>query len=151
MRIGFTGTQRGMTPDQKRVLEDLLRRSDGEFHHGDCIGADAEAHDLAKELPYWIIVHPPVFNSKRAWKGGHEIRAPKDYLDRNKDIVAETERLVAAPGEPQEQLRSGTWSTIRHARKLKRRVYIIMPDGYVKCEGHDLGIVKEPSPVGQGS
>lgn len=134
MRIGFTGTQRGMTPDQKHVVVNLLSQRDGEFHHGDCVGADADAHDIAENLPYWIISHPPVNETKRAFKKAHEFRTPKDYLARNKDIVAETERLVATPGEFEEQLRSGTWSTIRHARKLGRPIWIVFPDGSVKIE-----------------
>ena len=33
-----------------------------------------------------------------------------------------------------EQLRSGTWATVRHARKLKRPIVIINPDGTLLLE-----------------
>lgn len=138
MRIGYTGTQRGMTGDQKHVAVNLLSQRDGEFHHGDCIGGDSDAHDIVINLPYWIVIHPPINKSKRAFKKAHEFREPEDYLARNRGIVDETERLVATPGEFEEQLRSGTWSTIRYARKLRRPIWIIFPDGSVKCEVYDL-------------
>lgn len=50
MRIGFTGTQNGMTKAQKSQLwnsvTDLTPSSIGghEFRHGDCVGADEQAH-----------------------------------------------------------------------------------------------------------
>lgn len=47
MIIGFTGTSRGMTQQQKDALAWLFRLLPGsELRHGDCIGADSEAHDI---------------------------------------------------------------------------------------------------------
>jgi hypothetical protein len=132
--IGFTGTQQGMTEEQKKSLRALLDGGVGELHHGDCIGADAEAHDIADECGYAIILHPPANYSKRAWREvpKHMARPEKAYLDRNKDIVLETTALIAAPAEPEEQLRSGTWSTVRFAKKQGKPVFVILPDGTVK-------------------
>jgi hypothetical protein len=45
--IGFTGTRQGMTAEQKSALRNLLDGGAGDFHHGDCIGADSEAHGIA--------------------------------------------------------------------------------------------------------
>jgi hypothetical protein len=59
-------------------------------------------------------------------------RAKKPYLVRNKDIVIETASLIAAPADPVEQLRSGTWSTVRFARQRGKPVFLILPDGTVK-------------------
>ena len=30
------------------------------FHHGDCIGADAEAHDIAVAMACEIVIHSPI-------------------------------------------------------------------------------------------
>jgi hypothetical protein len=97
------------------------------LHHGDAVGADAEAHDIAIELGCAIVIHPPAIETQRAFMTAADVRAPKPYLDRNKDIVRETTILVAAPAEAVEQLRSGTWSTVRYARRLGRQVHLLTP------------------------
>src|ERR1700730_19108648 len=66
--FGFTGTRQGMTAEQKSALRNFLDGGVGEFHHGDCIGADSEAHDIADECGYGIILHPPTNYSERAWR-----------------------------------------------------------------------------------
>jgi hypothetical protein len=133
MRIGFTGTQRGMTERQRQALSCVLDELHASaFHHGDCIGADAETHDIAAAMGCEIVIHPPVTETKRAWKPAPQIHAPKPYLDRNRDIVRATEMLVAAPAQDIEQLRSGTWSTVRFAGKVGRPVWVILPSGDVR-------------------
>lgn len=129
MKIGFTGTQQGMTENQSVMLHYFLSQCKGEFHHGDCIGADAEAHDIAVIVNLEPVIHPPDIMRKRAFKKATQIRTPKPYLYRNRDIVDECDELIATPKEFKEQKRSGTWSTIRYARKLKKRVTIIYPNG----------------------
>lgn len=132
MKIGYTGTQRGMTSCQVIAVCELL--IPGEFHHGDCIGGDAQAHKLAQDCGLSIVQHPPLNPSKRAWCKGGVILEPKPYLERNQDIVKATEVLIAAPGEDHERLRSGTWSTVRFARKLKRLIWLVLPDGHIVIE-----------------
>lgn len=134
--IGFTGTHKGMTDKQKRELKDVLllwhdAYSDNctiVFHHGDCIGADAEAHDIAWMLGYVIEIHPPIRSKFRAFKNGDYCFKPKPYLERNRDIVDYADdELIACPSSEKEVLRSGTWSTVRYARKQDKKVTIIMP------------------------
>ena len=128
MRIGFTGTRQGMTERQKSAVRDLLASYAGTIlHHGDAIGADAEAHDIALALGCAIVIHPPAIATERAFKTAVEVRAAKPYLVRNKHIVRETALLIAAPAEPVEQLRSGTWSTVRFAHRLGRKVHLLTP------------------------
>ena len=128
-----------MTPEQLTRLQALLRDLEGEFHHGDCVGADAEAHDIALGMAFDIVTHPPIVASKRAWKvGAIRTCAQRSDVARNKDIVRDTELLIAAPSEAEEQLRSGTWTTVRFARRKRRRIFIIHPDGTVVSEGGGL-------------
>lgn len=132
MNIGFTGTQRGMTIKQLEKVFHILIENIGSFsHHGDCIGADAQFHFLAVAVGSRVVIHPPDNPSKRAYcYYATEIREDKPYLRRNQDIVNESDILIATPGETTEQLRSGTWATIRRGRKKKgMTVYIIYPDG----------------------
>lgn len=131
MRVGFTGTQHGMTALQRAALRGVLDSfaRPRELHHGDCIGADSEAHTIGLEIGYTLILHPPVNPHKRAWRTGDIEHPSKEYLARNEDIVRASEVLVACPKEFTEQLRSGTWATIRAARKAGKRVIIVRPDG----------------------
>ena len=131
MKVGFTGTQKGMTGAQKVAFRNLVSKFRAkEFHHGDCIGADADAHDIARELGIYIVGHPPKDPKKRAFKECDVLRPEYEYITRNHHIVDETRYLVATPAEYEEQLRSGTWSTVRYGRK-NSCVFIIQPDGKV--------------------
>lgn len=128
MIIGFTGTQIGMTALQKEIFENLICGLKGEFHHGDCIGADAEAHDIAEKY-LECVIHPPIISAKRAFKKANRICETLNYLARNKAIVIACERMIATPKEFAEQVRSGTWSTIRYAKNSMKSTMIIFPDG----------------------
>lgn len=99
------------------------------FHHGDCTGADEQAHMIARICGYFIVVHPPTDPKKRAWCTGDFAMTPAPYLERNAAIVRSTLELIATPGETVEQVRSGTWATIRQARRLRRPTTIVWPDG----------------------
>lgn len=129
--IGFTGTQKGMSPRQKRELEALLwgLTSCGaqvELHHGDCIGADKEAHDIARQCHAIVHIHPARASLKRAHCEGDVMYVEKENLARNRDIVDAGSLLVAAPDGKRERLRSGTWSTVRYARKTNKEVLILI-------------------------
>lgn len=138
IKIGFTGTRRGMTRLQKNsLIKFLVNFQVDEFHHGDCIGADEEAHELVDNSETESIqIHPPINSDKRAWCTAkytkHVIWKPKPYIARNHDIVDAIDILIACPGESDEQLRSGTWSTIRYAKKKNKTINIIFPDGSIK-------------------
>lgn len=138
-RFGFTGTQRGMTIEQGRQVLDLLKTAT-ELRHGDCIGADKQAHDIALALrgqgqAIRLVGHPPESSLKRAWcKGFDDVRPCRGYLERDWDIAMQCDALIACTKGMEEEVRSGTWATIRYARKLQRHIYIILPDGRVKEE-----------------
>ncbi len=137
--IGFTGNRGGMTDDQKRVFLNIFGTGNNyitEFHHGDCVGSDSDAHDIVRAGMFWqckIIGHPPINDEFRAFKECDELMAPLPYLMRNQNIVKRTHHLIACPVGP-EKVRSGTWSTIRYARKMLRPITILMPNGQVERE-----------------
>lgn len=122
-----------MTEKQKSLLRSNLvafrEDSNNNFHHGDCVGADAQAAEIAREVGYLIHGHPPDKDSQRAFFPSDILYEPKPYLERNKDIVLSSEMLIATPKEREEQKRgSGTWATIRFALKNPpRSVDVIYP------------------------
>lgn len=77
-----------------------------------------------------IIVHPPIDHQFRAYLEGDAKDVMRPYLIRNQVIVEATDVLIAMPNG-EEKLRSGTWSTIRYAKRAGKKVYILMPDGTI--------------------
>lgn len=139
VHIGFTGTQSGMTLNQQGTVYVLiLDLGVTDLAHGDCLGADNEADMIARELDIRRHIHIPTNNSRRAFciarEGLDIVYPPKPYLERNRDIVDSTCALIAAPKEMAETVRSGTWATIRYARKQGKPVWIVWPDGTVSEE-----------------
>jgi hypothetical protein len=143
MIFGFTGTQDGMTKTQRELFYNLCRHFEpGQLHHGDCIGADKNAQELYLSAMYYryqagrgstcVMIHPPIKDDKRAFCTKPHSNVlfhsyePKDYLDRNHDIVDACDILIACPKSHTEELRSGTWATIRYARKRFRPVIILV-------------------------
>ncbi len=127
--LGFTGTQEGVTPEQAQALVIAAKEaSPREFHHGMCIGADHFMGQVLGHVGAIIHGHPPTNTSKMAKCLVDVMHAPKDYLARNRDIVLCSQALLAAP-KGEETQRSGTWSTVRFARKLGRPVIICWPNG----------------------
>jgi hypothetical protein len=132
--VGFTGTQEGMTGAQLSRVRRIVASLYGWLHHGDCIGADAQAHDLARNKGLKVALHPPINPSKRAFCDADLIHQEADYLTRNRAIVNVTDGLIACPKSFEEELRSGTWSTVRYARRLGKPRVIVYPDGSVRNE-----------------
>lgn len=136
--IGFTGTRNGMTDAQKATVDEIIAREVcGDLtvaHHGDCIGADADFHELARGQGLAVIGHIPVDSSHRAFCKFDEERAPLPYMKRNAAIVWESDLMIAAPPTMEELAYGGTWRTVGLARKAKRLLAIVLPDGSVKWE-----------------
>lgn len=124
-----------MTQEQGETLLAFLKRNEiNEFHHGDCIGADAQAHEIALFLKVPVHIHPPLCPGKRAFKHSRFTYPPKLYLERNQDIINSCNILIACPKSRIEEARSGTWATIRHARRKHKEIKIIWPEGEIKNE-----------------
>lgn len=136
-QIGFTGTRHGMTVAQRGAVARLLDElAPAAFvgHHGDCVGADAEFHDLCRARPGSVIViHPGPVSDLEHQAGclGDELREALPHMRRNKNIVLASTVMIAAPFEDTAQDYGGTWRTIGMARKANRPLAILQRSGQV--------------------
>lgn len=136
MKIAFTDSRSGLTIDQRIALRHWVAEhvpDDSHLWHGACVGADEEFVAIFSDLVAGAILHAlpghlPPLTSVRAMALSHVRCLPEDCLVRNRRIVDAGEVLLACPDGP-ERLRSGTWSTVRYARKTGKRVVLFMPDG----------------------
>lgn len=141
IHVGFTGTRRGMSPMQAEVVARVLRVLKTSMlgdrlvaHHGDCIGADEQFHDIARrEDVVAIEVHPGVSRwekmdqEMRAFcKDPDLIHSSAGYLQRNRAIVDACAVLIAAPWEPHRQDRGGTWYTYDYAIRQSKQVALVV-------------------------
>ena len=124
--VGISGTRHGANPKQldkiKAILKSYKRRGAEKFRHGDCIGVDVEAAEIARELGYSIISHPGPLGVGSISDFTME-RLP--FLDRNKVIVRMSDVMLIVPHTNTEVLRSGTWATYRYAKKRNVLIRII--------------------------
>lgn len=117
MIVGFTGSRNGLNDTQQTAIRAcLIELGANEVHHGDCVGADKAFDAIAHELGLKVVIHPPSDEKMRAFCSG-EVLPAKKFIDRNHDIVDACVILIGAPTGSKEQRRSGTWATIRYARK----------------------------------
>jgi predicted Rossmann fold nucleotide-binding protein DprA/Smf involved in DNA uptake len=133
VRIGFTGTRRGMNEIQTTNLDKLLHQhkfSSRWFIHGGAVGADTQAHNIAKRFGYKIKIFPCHSTSLSLF--ADEMAPVMPPLSRNRLLVLDCDLLVATPFEDEEVLRSGTWATIRFARRVKRKIILLFPSGMMQ-------------------
>lgn len=138
-KIGFLGTRHGMSPSQQKALKELIDSKEfSEFHHGDCIGSDAQAHDILSEYKKMnkdikIVGHPPKSAKTRAFCKFDIEMIPDSFHNRNRHIIDATDVFVATP-DISEKVKSGTWNAIRYARMKNKKVYIIHKSGRIEKE-----------------
>lgn len=139
MIVGFTGTRMGMQTAQWRSVFDLCSSwLIKEAHHGLCKGSDDEYHWLLRTLrigPSILIHgHPPInrggVGQLKTFTDCNVMHPDKEYKVRDRDIVDASGRMIATPFCP-EIARSGTWTTVRYARKKLKPLWIVMPDGSI--------------------
>lgn len=132
----MTDIQAHIVFDEMMLLGQVPEDTVTEAHHGLCIGSDAQFHGLLDFMPQTLVVHghPPLNTSKMAEGLICDVmHPPLEYLMRNRAIVDAADTLFAAP-QGEEELRSGTWSTVRYARKKGINIRIIMPNGGSRFE-----------------
>lgn len=139
MKIGFIGTRNGMSESQIKSFESFissLQNKSIEFHHGDCIGSDETSHKIVESLKtkkeIKIIGHLPKYKKYRAFCKFDMEFMPKDYAERNKNIINYTDILIAVPDRT-EEFNSGTWRSIRYAKSQNKIVYIIHKSGRIEA------------------
>jgi hypothetical protein len=127
MKVGVTGS-RFPRPDDyvARLRCHLVSLGATELHHGDCTGWDKQAHDLAVSMGIKTVAHPPSNPSMRAWCKADIVMPEDDYLARNRRIVDAVAFMVAAPDKPACN-RSGTWSTVRYAKRRGVNGVVLTP------------------------
>src|SRR4051794_14173925 len=118
--IFFTGTRKGMTVQQMRVLHELLMQENiGAFHQGLCKGSDIHAATIAASLGFDVHGHPPAGQGQ--WMDDfpcHHFHPALPALERDRVMVDVALKGFATPRSANEQKRgSGTWYTIRYAWK----------------------------------
>lgn len=149
VNIGFTGTQKGMTDEQydtvDRMVKAIVRATslDVVAHHGDCVGADADFHDICEEHRVVVETHPANMDTKRAFKRAKVVHPTMPPLVRNRVIVDSCSLLIVTPRSTKEQVRSGTWATVRYARQCGRVMWIAMPDGSTMVDPRAWGEVND--------
>jgi hypothetical protein len=138
LHLGFTGTRQSLTDVQHRELARAFKVIShfDIFHHGDCVGADTEAHYLVENMGKEIWIHPSTlvkYTANNTTYRGKRFAA-RDPLERNQQIVNWITLLIACPSSKAEAVRSGTWTTVRYARKKGIAILVIYPDGMMKYE-----------------
>lgn len=138
-KLMVSGTRAGMTAAQKDAFVDLLHKhAAAKLLHGDCIGADAECHRLARgaggrELA--VHIYPPKDERQRAWcqvgdAGELVVHEADTFLKRDFKMVKAADLVLAFPSGRKEQRRgSGTWAVIREARRKRVPLVVVFPDG----------------------
>lgn len=140
-KVGFTATRHGLTPLQKEgvyinletilsrhIIEFSIERKEVQFHHGKCKGGDRAGLSIAKQFDFWTVAHPSDLTNWTFFDlESDEERSIRPPLERDYNIVNECDIVIACPFEMDEVRRSGTWSTIRCAKRLNKLLVVIYP------------------------
>ena len=149
LNIGFTGTRQGMSNPQfdevLRIVEMLKKTAprtglyqiaDISAFHGDAVGADSQFDSICTSFGIVRFIYPSNIEGQRAHcedRGARIAAPPAPPLERNVVIVQHSHIMIAAPHIGDEHfagdVRSGTWSTIRKARRASRPLFLVNPNG----------------------
>ena len=140
LKVAFTGTRQGMTEEQAKTVGVWLMNHETEIsqlHHGACIGADVDFHNICIDMEMIRLVHVHPSDNKNT----NQLRQLKQIenvamiwpietpLARDWTMVQHCDILLATPLQDDEVVRSGTWTTVRYARKLRKKVRLIRRSG----------------------
>lgn len=151
--VGLVANRSGLTyPQFRTVCRMFLDRAGTHpvggvevVHLGDGPAADTDFTRLAR----WMRPNPRVVLHSATLPAAEPpglavtVEPAATPSERNRAIVDAADLLVACPREAAEDVRSGTWSTIRYARTGKKRVLVVYPDGLVGCGGRVRVLVED--------
>lgn len=148
--VAFTGTRRFLTGDERIRVAEIIRAlpKGTRIVTGGCVGLDAFVAYYAHACGYHVHTIVPADRSRvdPGWRQNcttfKEMPKGTTYRDRNVEIVSELteedDTLYGVPDHDEheaESWRSGTWQTIRLARKAGKPVDV-----------HVLSDPRRPSP-----
>lgn len=136
MYCAVTATRRGLTEAQLETARRILRSPRLRIlrlSHGDAPGGDAQLHALALELGLEVHIRPSDHPERAHCEGATLVHEPLPPLERNAELAGDGWLLLAFPAGFAEEQRSGTWSTVRAARRVGQRrskgIIVVWPDG----------------------
>jgi hypothetical protein len=133
--VGFTGTRKGMTSAQQDFMRQrmMVGAESGKIVgcvHGSCKGSDVDFHWIALAARLRIEAWPSTLTDTVGYCPRADVtHEPMDPIERDYIIVDQSNILMATPRGYKEELRSGTWLTIRYAMKQGKPVWVVWPDG----------------------
>jgi hypothetical protein len=148
--IGVSGTRLGMNSAQWLEVQDILEQgfdiNGGVLLHGDCVGVDAECHELGRRYGYWIKSFPPRNPKHRAFCDADEQALPDEYLARDRALVDESDTMLIVPEKAEEDSpRSGTWYTYRYSLEVGKPTTLIVGGRFEYTPEH-ADFVHVPTP-----
>jgi NADH:ubiquinone oxidoreductase subunit len=136
--VGFSGTRRLPTTAYERVGAIVATLPEGtRVVQGACIGVDSYVAWAAKRRGLHVHAVVPADRSRvppdwRDWCDTfEEMPAGTDYRSRNARIAGQIDRLIAIPDAAEDapqSRRSGTWMTVRIARRIGIPVEVYILD-----------------------
>lgn len=138
--LGVTGTREGMSKVQKENIEAYIEKllfqqewSERILHQGQCIGVDVELAKLLKnKYGFKIISHPPVKKDLLGICENDEVKTPKSYFVRNRNIVNSCDLLIVVPKENKHKTFGGTWYTHDFAVSELKPLCVFYPNGKIE-------------------
>lgn len=142
IRLGFTGTREGMNEKQQEAFLKFIESFKDEIEfvsHGDCEGADLQFDIICHEFGLRRRLYPSTsktrcFSERERPLNCFVMQDPKPPFERNGDIIEPCNLLVACSRLQEEELRSGTWMTVRLARRKGLQTIIFWPDGSMQFD-----------------
>lgn len=146
--IGFTGARVGMSSECVRAVSrqlGLIANANVVGLHGDCVGADSDFDCLCRLHSIETWMRPCTMDGNedhrfRAYTQAKPMGKATNPMKRNREIASQCHVLFGCPPTDHEVQRSGSWATIRYARKYGKPTFLFFPSG--ETEG-DFDVLRQ--------